>query len=206
MSGPRRLIIVGLCHARLSGRHRCWSCCFAGGSSGRLVPVARTDIAGQFRRALRSGGRCIDYFWHLTYCRSPSHDRSALSRRRRCSRRTRFIDEIKQAVCDHGARQGADRQPGALRHVFRNAMLIIIAGFPGAFLGAFFGGSLLIETIFSLDGLGLSRFRPRSCNRDYPVVFATLYIFSLIGPRSSGSSPTSSICGSIRASISKAAS
>jgi microcin C transport system permease protein len=65
-------------------------------------------------------------------------------------------------------------------HVFRNAMLIIISGFPGAFIHAFFTGSLLIETIFSLDGLGLLGFES-ILNRDYPVVFATLYIFSLIG-------------------------
>src|SRR5260370_25232052 len=65
-------------------------------------------------------------------------------------------------------------------HVFRNAMLIVIAGFPGAFIGAFFAGSLLIETIFSLDGLGLLGFES-VLNRDYPVVFATLYIFSLMG-------------------------
>jgi len=65
-------------------------------------------------------------------------------------------------------------------HVFRNAMLLIIAGFPGAFISAFFTGSLLIETIFSLDGLGLLGFES-IINRDYPVVFATLYIFSLVG-------------------------
>jgi microcin C transport system permease protein len=59
-------------------------------------------------------------------------------------------------------------------------MLIVIAGFPGAFIGAFFGGALLIETIFSLDGLGLLSFES-IVNRDYPVVFANLYIFSLVG-------------------------
>jgi microcin C transport system permease protein len=64
--------------------------------------------------------------------------------------------------------------------VFRNAMLIIIAGFPGAFISAFFTGSLLIENIFSLDGLGLLGFRS-VLDRDYAVVFATLYIFSLLG-------------------------
>ena len=66
------------------------------------------------------------------------------------------------------------------RHVFRNAMLIVIAGFPGAFISSFFAGALLIETIFSLDGLGLLGFES-VLNRDYPVVFATLYIFSLMG-------------------------
>ena len=65
-------------------------------------------------------------------------------------------------------------------HVFRNATLIVIAGFPGAFIGAFFTGSLLIETIFSLDGLGLLAYES-IINRDYPVVFGSLYIFGLIG-------------------------
>src|SRR3990170_5648880 len=70
--------------------------------------------------------------------------------------------------------------PGFLFAVFRNAMLIIIAGFPGAFISSFFAGSLLIETIFSLEGLGLLGFES-IMNRDYPVVFATVYIFSLMG-------------------------
>ena len=65
-------------------------------------------------------------------------------------------------------------------HVFRNAMLIIIAGFPGAFISAFFTGSLLIEYIFSLDGLGRLGY-DAIVRRDYPIVFATLYIFSLMG-------------------------
>jgi microcin C transport system permease protein len=65
-------------------------------------------------------------------------------------------------------------------HVFRNAMLIVIAGFPAAFISAFFSGSLLIENIFSLDGLGLLGWQS-VLNRDYPVVFATLFIFSLLG-------------------------
>jgi microcin C transport system permease protein len=66
------------------------------------------------------------------------------------------------------------------RHVFRNAMLIVIAGFPAAFISVFFTGSLLIENIFSLDGLGLLSFQS-IIDRDYPVVFATLYIYGLIG-------------------------
>jgi microcin C transport system permease protein len=64
--------------------------------------------------------------------------------------------------------------------VFRNAMLLVIAGFPAAFIGAFFGGSLLIETIFSLDGLGKLGFDALIA-RDYPIIFATLYVFSLVG-------------------------
>ena len=65
-------------------------------------------------------------------------------------------------------------------HVFRNAMLIVIAGFPAAFIGVLFTGSLLIEVIFSLDGIGLLGFEA-ALNRDYPVMFGTLYFFGLIG-------------------------
>ena len=65
-------------------------------------------------------------------------------------------------------------------HVFRNAMMIVIAGFPGAFVAAFFTGSLLIENIFSLDGLGLLTYES-VMNRDYPVVFANIYILALLG-------------------------
>src|SRR5215510_11831384 len=91
-----------------------------------------------------------------------------------------FLEEIrKQYVMTARAKGLAERQV-LYGHVFRNAMLIVIAGFPGAFIGAFFAGSLLIETIFSLDGLGLLGFES-IVNRDYPVVFATVYIFSLMG-------------------------
>jgi microcin C transport system permease protein len=65
-------------------------------------------------------------------------------------------------------------------HVFRNAMLIVIAGFPGLFISVFFGSSLLIETIFSLDGLGQLGFRS-AVERDYPVIFGTLFAFGLLG-------------------------
>jgi microcin C transport system permease protein len=65
-------------------------------------------------------------------------------------------------------------------HVFRNAMLLVIAGFPGAFIGILFTGALLIETIFSLDGLGLLGYEA-AIGRDYPVMFGTLYFFTLLG-------------------------
>jgi microcin C transport system permease protein len=94
--------------------------------------------------------KILDYFWHLTLP---------------------IIAMGLSAFAQRGVLYG---------HVFRNAMLIVIAGFPGAFVHAFFTGSLLIETIFSLDGLGLLGFES-VLNRDYPVVFATLYIFGLIG-------------------------
>jgi microcin C transport system permease protein len=91
-----------------------------------------------------------------------------------------FLDEIRKQYVLTARAKGCTSRQVLYGHVFRNAMLIVIAGFPSAFVSSFFAGSLLIETIFSLDGLGLLGFES-VLNRDYPVVFATLYIFSLMG-------------------------
>ena len=91
-----------------------------------------------------------------------------------------FLDEIRKQYVLTARAKGCTERQVLYGHVFRNAMLIVIAGFPGAFISAFFTGSLLIENIFSLDGLGLLGFES-VMNRDYPVVFATVYIFSLMG-------------------------
>ena len=91
-----------------------------------------------------------------------------------------FLDEIRKQYVMTARAKGCGERHVLYNHVFRNAMLIVIAGFPGAFVHAFFSGSLLIETIFSLDGLGLLGFES-VLNRDYPVVFGTLFIFSLVG-------------------------
>ena len=91
-----------------------------------------------------------------------------------------FLDEIRKQYVTTARAKGLGENQVLYGHVFRNAMLLIIAGFPGAFIGAFFAGALLIETIFSLDGLGLLSFESIE-KRDYPVVFATLWIFSLMG-------------------------
>jgi len=91
-----------------------------------------------------------------------------------------FLDEVAKQYVVTARAKGLTERRILYGHVFRNAMLILIATFPGAFVGAFFGGSLLIETIFSLDGIGLLGFTS-IINRDYPVVFATLYVFSLLG-------------------------
>ncbi len=122
--------------------------------------------------------KVLDYFWHLTL---PiiSMGLSAFATMTLLTKNS-FLDEIrKQYVLTARAKGCTDRQV-LYGHIFRNAMLIVIAGFPGAFIRAFFTGALLIETIFSLDGLGLLGFES-VLNRDYPVVFATLYIFSLVG-------------------------
>jgi microcin C transport system permease protein len=91
-----------------------------------------------------------------------------------------FLDEIRKQYVTTARSKGLGEGEVLYGHIFRNAMLLIIAGFPGAFIGAFFSGVLLIETVFSLDGLGLLGFES-AIKRDYAVVFATLYIFALMG-------------------------
>ena len=91
-----------------------------------------------------------------------------------------FLDELRKQYVTTARAKGLGEKQVLYGPVFRNAMLIVIAGFPGAFIGAFFTGALLIEAIFSLDGLGLLSYES-IINRDYPVVFASLYIFGLIG-------------------------
>jgi microcin C transport system permease protein len=119
-----------------------------------------------------------DYFWHLalplTAMAIGAFTTTTLLTK------NSFLDEIRKQYVVTARMKGLDERAVLYRHIFRNAMLIIIAGFPGAFISAFFTGALLIETIFSLDGLGLLGFES-IVNRDYAVVFATLYIFSLLG-------------------------
>ena len=91
-----------------------------------------------------------------------------------------FLDQINMQYVQTARAKGLGERQVLYGHVFRNAMLIVIAGFPAAFIGILFTGSFLIEIIFSLDGLGLLGWEA-IINRDYPVVFATLYFFTLIG-------------------------
>jgi microcin C transport system permease protein len=91
-----------------------------------------------------------------------------------------FLDQIRQQYVITARAKGLAERRVLYGHVFRNAMLIVIAGFPGAFIGILFTGSLLIEVIFSLDGLGLLGFEA-VINRDYPIIFGTLFFFSLLG-------------------------
>jgi len=149
---------------------------FAGGSFFDWFPLRGLHSDNT---ATMSWGRFIlDYFWHLTLpliALAVGAFATLTIFTKNC-----FLDEIrKQYVLTARAKGCKDRQV-LYGHVFRNAMLLIIAGFPSTFVHAFFAGSVLIETIFSLDGLGLLGFES-VLNRDYPVVFATLYIFSLVG-------------------------
>jgi microcin C transport system permease protein len=91
-----------------------------------------------------------------------------------------FLDQINQQYVLTARAKGLTERRVLYGHVFRNAMLIVIAGFPGAFISILFTGSLFIEIIFSLDGLGLLGFEA-ALNRDYPVMFGSLYFFSLLG-------------------------
>ena len=127
---------------------------------------------------LSIGGKILDYFWHLALPLT-AMVLSAFATTTLLTKNS-FLDEIRKQYVVTARAKGLTERQVLYGHVFRNAMLIVIAGFPGAFISAFFAGSLLIENIFSLDGLGLLGFRS-VIDRDYPVVFANLYIFSLIG-------------------------
>lgn len=127
---------------------------------------------------LSTFGKITDYLWHLVLPLT-AMSLGAFTTMTFLTKNS-FLDEIRKQYVLTARAKGLDEPRVLYGHVFRNAMLLIIAGFPGAFIGAFFTGSLLIEQIFSLDGLGLLAFESIE-KRDYPVVFATLFIFSLIG-------------------------
>ena len=149
---------------------------FAGGSFFNWFPL----------RGLTSDGwsnfpwywKILDYFWHLTLPLI-AMGLGAFATMTLLTKNS-FLDEIRKQYVMTARAKGCTERQVLYGHVFRNAMLIVIAGFPGAFIHAFFSGSLLIETIFSLDGLGLLSFES-VLNRDYPVVFGNLFIFSLVG-------------------------
>jgi len=149
---------------------------FAGGSFLDLFPLR--GLTSDNWDTLSWPARIVDYFWHLALPITAM----ALAAFATTTLLTKnsFLDEIRKQYVQTARAKGLTERRVLYGHVFRNAMLIIVAGFPGAFIGAFFAGSLLIETIFSLDGLGLLGFES-VINRDYPVVFATLYIFALVG-------------------------
>ncbi len=149
---------------------------FAGGSFFDFFPLR--GLTSENWAMLPWWQKIADYFWHLTL---PilSMALSAFATMTLLTKNS-FLDEIRKQYVLTARAKGCTQNQVLYGHVFRNAMLIVIAGFPGAFVHAFFTGALLIETIFSLDGLGLLGFES-VLNRDYPVVFATLFIFSLIG-------------------------
>lgn len=149
---------------------------FAGGSFFDWFPLR--GLTSDNWDELSLFGKIVDYFWHLALPLT-AMTLAAFATATLLTKNS-FLDEIRKNYVVTARAKGLNERQVLYGHVFRNAMLIIIAGFPGAFISAFFTGSLLIEQIFSLDGLGLLGFES-VLNRDYPVVFATLYIFSLLG-------------------------
>jgi microcin C transport system permease protein len=149
---------------------------FAGGSFVDWFPL-RGLVSENFD-SLSLGGKVLDYFWHiaLPITAMVIGGFAGLTMLTKNS----FIEEINKQYVLTARAKGLTENRVLYGHVFRNAMLIVVAGFPSAFIGILFTGSMLIEIIFSLDGLGLLGFEA-AVNRDYPVMFGTLYFFTLLG-------------------------
>lgn len=149
---------------------------FAGGSFWSVFPL-RGLVSDNWHQ-LSLGAKILDYFWHMTLpitalVISGFASLTLLTK-------NSFLEEINKQYVVTARAKGLTERRVLFGHVFRNAMLIVVAGMPSALIHIFFAGSLLIEVIFSLDGLGLLGFES-AVNRDYPVVFGTLYIFTLLG-------------------------
>ena len=149
---------------------------FCGGSFWQLFPLRglTSDNFADFSWP----HKILDYLWHITLPVTAlvlgAFATSTLLTK------NSFLDEIKKSYVQTARMKGLSERRVLYGHVFRNAMLIVIAGFPGAFVGAFFTGSLLIEQVFSLDGLGYLTY-DSLIQRDYPVVLGNLYVFALLG-------------------------
>ena len=122
--------------------------------------------------------RILDYFWHITLPIASMVISGFASMT--ILTKNSFLEEINKQYVLTARAKGLTENRILYKHIFRNAMLVVISGFPSALMGIFLGSSLLIETIFSLDGLGLLGFES-TVNRDYPLMFGTLYIFTLLG-------------------------
>jgi microcin C transport system permease protein len=149
---------------------------FAGGSFFDWFPL-RGLVSDNWEQ-LSWPDRILDYFWHLTLPLIALMI-GAFAGMTMLTKNS-FLEEINKQYVMTARAKGLTERRVLYGHVFRNAMLIVIAGFPGAFVGILFTGALMIEIIFSLDGLGLLGFEA-ALKRDYPVMFASLYFFGLLG-------------------------
>ncbi|KAA5972999.1 microcin C ABC transporter permease YejB [Pantoea sp. M_9] len=149
---------------------------FAGGSYFDWFPL-RGLTSPQFA-SLPWYGKLLDYFWHiaLPVLATVIGGFATLT----MLTKNAFLDEIRKQYVMTARAKGLDEKRILYGHVFRNAMLLVIAGFPATFISLFFTSSVLIEVMFSLNGLGLLGY-DATIQRDYPVMFGTLYIFTLIG-------------------------
>lgn len=149
---------------------------FAGGSFWSIFPLR--GLVSDNWHDLNWGWKILDYLWHMVLPITSLVIAGFASLT--FLTKNSFLEEINKQYVLTARAKGLTEHRVLFGHVFRNAMLIVIAGMPAALLHIFFAGSLLIEVIFSLDGLGLLGFES-AINRDYPVVFGTLYVFTLIG-------------------------
>jgi microcin C transport system permease protein len=149
---------------------------FAGGSFFNIFPLR--GLVSPDWHDLNIFMKIVDYLWHMVLPISAMVIGGFASLT--ILTKNSFLEEINKQYVLTARSKGLEEKHILYGHIFRNAMLIVIAGFPSAFIGILFGSSLLIELIFSLDGLGLLGFEA-VVNRDYPVVFAALYIFTLLG-------------------------
>lgn len=149
---------------------------FAGGSYVQWFPLR--GLTSDNWEELSLLGKVADYFWHIALPVTASLISSFATLT--LLTKNSFLDEMRKQYVMTARAKGLSEGAVLYGHVFRNAMLIVIAGFPGLFLSVFFGSSLIIETIFSLDGLGRMGFEA-AVARDYPVIFGTLFVFGLIG-------------------------
>jgi microcin C transport system permease protein len=149
---------------------------FAGGSYFKWFPLR--GLVSDNWHELSLLGKIADYFWHMALPVGAMVIGGFASLT--FLTKNSFLEEINKQYVLTARAKGLVERRVLYGHVFRNAMLIVIAGFPAAFLGVLFTGSLLIEVIFSLDGIGLLGFES-ALNRDYPIMFGTLYFFGLIG-------------------------
>jgi microcin C transport system permease protein len=149
---------------------------FAGGSYFDWFPLR--GLTSDNWHELSWPMRIVDYFWHMTLPLL-ALTIGAFAGLTMLTKNS-FLDEINKQYVMTARAKGLDERQVLYRHVFRNSMLIVIAGFPGAFIGILFTGALLIEIIFSLDGLGLLGFEA-ALRRDYPVMFGSLFMFTLLG-------------------------
>ena len=149
---------------------------FAGGSYFDVFPLR--GLVSDNWDELTTTNKILDYFWHITLpvIAMVIGGFASLT----MLTKNAFLDEINKQYVITARSKGLTQKQVLYGHVFRNAMLIVISGFPAAFISILFTSSLLIEVIFSLDGLGLLGFEA-ALGRDYPVVFASLYVFTLIG-------------------------
>ena len=149
---------------------------FAGGSFLSLFPLSGLTSEGSSKWPWPD--RVVDYLWHmvlLTIAMVAGGFASLTMLTKNC-----FLEEIDKQYTVTARAKGASETRVLYGHIFRNAMLLIVAGFPSAFVGILFTSALLVEIVFSLDGLGLMGFQA-AIQRDYPVMFGTLYIFTLVG-------------------------